>query len=55
MNVLVIFDGKSETVLLVPKFNKINWNLSILEERKIEQLPWNTFTSYFSRPIISLS
>lgn len=47
MNVLVIFDGKSETVLLVPKFNKINWNLSILEERKIEQLPLEYFHFIF--------
>lgn len=47
MNVLVIFDGKSETVLLVLKFNEINWNLSILEERMIEQLPLEYFYFIF--------
>lgn len=47
MNVLVIFDGKSETVLLVLKFNEINWNLFILEERMIEQLPLEYFYFIF--------
>lgn len=51
MNVLVIFDGKSETVLLVLKFNKISWNCPFLEKERLNNYPWHTFTSYFSRPI----
>lgn len=55
MNVLVIFDGKSETVLLVLKFNKISWNLSTLGERKIEQLPLAYFYFIFFQTYFSLS